>query len=117
MKCLSFAFLAALVTNASADNLSASLLSAKNSSHGRITYRRLNCKLKDARVLQKLYESTKGDKWKGSFKEKWNNKEPCSLCELNAVLCNGKKRVKVLSLGKQIFNLIHFSSLFLIISR
>ena len=112
MKCLSFAFLAALVTNASADNPSASPSSAINPSNGR-----QNCKLKDALVLRKLYESTKGDKWKGSFKEKWNNKEPCSLCELNAVLCNGKKRVKVLSLGKQIFNLIHFSSLFLIISR
>ena len=115
MKRLSFAFIAALVTNASADNLSASLLSAKNPFHGRASYRRLNCKLKDAWVLKKLYESTKGDKWKGRFKKKWTSKEPCSLCELNAVLCNRKKKkVQGLRLGKQIFNLIHFSSLCLL---
>ena len=97
MKCLSFALLAALVMNASAGNPSASPSSAKNPFNGRPSYslsssRSVDCKLKDAGVLRKLYESTNGDQWKGRFKTKWNSEEPCSFCELGPVVCNPKKK-------------------------
>ena len=97
MKCLSFAFLAALVTNASADNPSASLFSMPS-----LLLTTTPFCMKDAAVLRELFNSTRGNEW--TIGNEWTDSDPnCTFCDWEEVTCK-KDRVTGLSLGKQIFN-------------
>ena len=96
MKRLSFAFIAALVTNASADNPSASLFSMPS------LLLTTDCTMNDAVVLRELYDSTQGDDW--TIGDEWFTDPFCRFCDWEEVKCNGNERVTGLELGKQIFN-------------
>eukprot|EP00555_Chaetoceros_dichaeta_P012979 CAMPEP_0198265096 /NCGR_PEP_ID=MMETSP1447-20131203/20260_1 /TAXON_ID=420782 /ORGANISM="Chaetoceros dichaeta, Strain CCMP1751" /LENGTH=132 /DNA_ID=CAMNT_0043954381 /DNA_START=61 /DNA_END=456 /DNA_ORIENTATION=- len=78
MKRLSFAFLAALVTNASADNPTP-------------------CMMNDAAVLRELFNSTRGNEW--TIGNEWTDSDPfCSFCDWAEVRCKNN-RVTGLSLA------------------